>query len=169
MSNDLARLILVASLALLTAAALSDLARRIIPDRVAAALAVLGAAAAALHGAHALLLSAAAAAALCAALALLHGRGMLGGGDVKLASAVALGLPVSAFGGFLAATACAGGVIALVHLALRPIAPQLASGRRFPLLRRILAAECWRIRRRGSVPYGVAIASGGAFILLGGG
>jgi prepilin peptidase CpaA len=166
--QDLARLISFASVLLLVAAALSDIAHRIIPDSISAFLALCGLAAAALHGAQALALSAAAAIVLFAALALLHARGMLGGGDVKLASAVALGLPPGGIGSFLAATACAGGVIALMHLAARPFAPRLSPARGASPLRRILAAECWRIRRRGSLPYGVAIACGGAFVLLGG-
>jgi Flp pilus assembly protein protease CpaA len=31
---------------------------------------------------------------------------------------------------------------------------------------RVAAIERWRIRRRGPVPYGVAIAIGGAFVVL---
>jgi hypothetical protein len=34
------------------------------------------------------------------------------------------------------------------------------------LFHRILAIEGWRIRRHGTLPYGVAIAAAGAFALL---
>ncbi len=170
----LAPLLSVACLVPLGYAAWSDIARRLIPDWAPAWLAALGIAAGVLRGPHALLFSAATAAILFAALAVLHGRGILGGGDVKLAAAVAIGLPASAVGSFLAATALAGGVIALVHLALRPLAPSVQVARRTPpsrwsLPRRVWATECWRIRRRGSLPYGVAIVAGGVITLFGGG
>lgn len=168
MPNHLTPLIAAAGVLLLLAAAVSDVVRRIIPDWVSLALAGLGLLAGLLRGPHALLGSGAAALLLFATLALLHRRGVLGGGDVKLASAVALVLPLGAFGDFVEATAIAGGVLALLHLALRPFAPRLAPAHGAPLVRRVLAAECWRLRRRGSIPYGVAIACGGAFMLLGG-
>ena len=165
-SYDLSPMIRATSLLLLMAAAVSDVVRRIIPDRICIALAALGMLTAALRGPRAMLASIAASAVLFAALALLHRRGMLGGGDVKLASAFALGLPLSAVAGFLEMTAFAGGVLALLHLGLRPFAPRLAPVRDGPLIRRVLAAECWRLRRHGSLPYGVAIACGGAIMLL---
>lgn len=168
MSNELTPLIEAAGVLLLLAAAVSDVVRRIIPDWVSLALAGLGLLAGLLRGPHALLGSAAAALLLFATLALLHRRGVLGGGDVKLASAVALVLPLGAFSDFVEATAIAGGVLGLLHLALRPFAPRLAPVRGASFARRVLAAECWRLRRRGSIPYGVAIACGGAFMLLGG-
>ena len=166
-SIDASQLIPVASVVLLGIAAASDIARRIIPDRVSAALAAFGALAGLLHGPRTLLLSAAVATALFATLAALHGRGLIGGGDVKLAAAIALGLPVGAFIGFLESTAFAGGALALVHLALRLADPRIAAAPRGSLPRRVLAVECWRIRRRGTLPYGVAIACGGALALLG--
>ncbi len=168
MLSHLTPLIQAAGVLLLLAAAASDVVRRIIPDWVSIALAALGLLAGLLRGPHALLGSVAAALLLFATLALLHRRGALGGGDVKLASAVALVLPFGAFGDFVEATAIAGGVLALLHLALRPFAPRLAPVRGASLARRVLAAECWRLRRHGSIPYGVAIACGGALMLLGG-
>lgn len=165
----MAPIISLACLVPLAGAAWNDIVRRIIPDWAPAGLAVLGIAAGVLRGPHALTLSAAAATALFVVLAILHGRGILGGGDVKLAAAITLGLPIGAIGGFLAGTALTGGVIALVHLALRPLAPSVQGVPGASLPRRIWAAECWRIRRRGSLPYGVAIAAGGALMLFRGG
>jgi len=37
---------------------------------------------------------------------------------------------------------------------------------RSQLLRRVLRVECWRIRRRGSLPYGCAIAAAALIMLL---
>ena len=101
------------SAALLLLAAWRDLASRTIPDGISIALALLGLATRAGEGILALGLSAATAAALFLALVLLHARGALGGGDVKLASALALGLAPQASFDFLLATALAGGVLAL--------------------------------------------------------
>jgi prepilin peptidase CpaA len=42
--------------------------------------------------------------------------------------------------------------------------PRLAPGG--PLLRRVLAVEARRVRRRGPLPYAVAIAIGGTLVLL---
>lgn len=157
-----------AGILLLIAAACSDVVRRIVPDWVSIALVVLGLLAGLVRGPSSLLGSIAAAVLLFLLLTLLHARGALGGGDVKLASAVALLLPFGALAGFVELTAIAGGVLALLHLALRPFAPRLSPVHNAPLARRVLAAECWRLRRRGSIPYGVAIACGGAIMLLGG-
>jgi prepilin peptidase CpaA len=98
--------------------------------------------------------------------------GMLGGGDLKLATAIAIGLPPLGSYQFVVATAVAGGLLALLYLAahrlaLRRAAPSRAAGRAASLLRRVLAAEAWRVRRRGPLPYGVAIAAGAALVLLG--
>jgi prepilin peptidase CpaA len=158
----------VAGVTMLAVAACADVARRIIPNALAVGVAVAGMIARCDAGASAVLTSLAAAAALFLALAFLHRRRMLGGGDVKLASAVALSLPLAALGGFLEVTALAGGALAALHLMLRPVARRARAAPRGALLRRVWAAECWRIRRRGSLPYGVAIALGGAWMMLSG-
>jgi prepilin peptidase CpaA len=110
------------------------------------------------------------AAGLFLALAMLHARGMLGGGDVKLAAAICLGLsPPSAYR-FIFVTAMAGGVLALLHLlarhALRAAPPRRPPPRGSPLPKRVFFAERWRIARRGSLSYGVAIACGGIWAVL---
>lgn len=99
-------------------------------------------------------------------LLLLHSRQVLGGGDVKLLVALAIGLPPYGVLYLLVATALAGGVLCMVHLTMRhlprPRTPPPKSSR----LRRVYAIERWRILRHAPLPYGVAIASGGIWALL---
>ena len=64
------------------------------------------------------------------------------------------------------ATAIAGGVLAVAYLLLERTLMPTNKPASMSLLRRVIAVEAWRIRRRGPLPYGVAIAAGGAFILL---
>ncbi|HET8995354.1 MAG TPA: prepilin peptidase, partial [Acetobacteraceae bacterium] len=155
------------SLALLAVAAWRDVAARVIPDAVPAALLLVGLAwRIALAGLPPAGMSLGLALALFTALVALHAAGWLGGGDVKLAAGFAAGLAPQAVLPFLAATAIAGGVLAGLHLAVRG----LPFRRRRPapgfLLWRVVRAEHWRIARHGSLPYGVAIACGGAWIIL---
>lgn len=72
---------------------------------------------------------------------LLFARGLVGGGDVKLAAATALWLGPAGSAGFLGYMAISGALIALALLALRARRPEEAA--------------------RGAMPYGVAIAAGG--------
>lgn len=157
---------------LLLAAAWRDVATRIIPDGISIALAATGLLARGIEGPGALAASVLAALLLFLILLVPAMRGALGGGDLKLATALAVGLPPLASYHFVVATAAAGGALALLYLAcgrLVPAASAAAAGRpRRPssLPRRVLAAEAWRIRRRGPLPYGVAIALGGVIVLL---
>jgi prepilin peptidase CpaA len=164
-------LIALATIGLLALAALSDLATRTIPDQACIALALLGLGARLLAGTAALAMSAGIAIGLFAVLVLLHARGALGGGDVKLAAAMALGLAPMQTYRFLVATVLAGGVLSLLHIVLRRAPPpeRLPGGRpqrRASLVRRVITAERWRIRRKGALPYGIAIACGGAWVTL---
>jgi prepilin peptidase CpaA len=174
-NNDVRWVLIAASIALLVCAAWNDVARRIIPNRLSAGVAVLGITHQALVGFSAVGASMAVATILFALLLLLHSRKVVGGGDVKLAAAIALGLPFGATWLFIEATVFVGGVLALLHLTLRPFAAcrsrRLDAGavRRFSTAGRVWAAERWRIRRHGSLPYGVAIGCGGAWALLSGG
>ena len=94
-------------------------------------------------------------------------RGALGGGDVKLLAATALLLPPALIPAQLLAVALAGGALALLHLALRPLLRNLrADGRPRGALRRALRREGRRIRAGAPLPYGVAIALGTAFVLI---
>jgi prepilin peptidase CpaA len=136
---------------------------------VVIALAVAGAATRLLTSLSGLAISAALALLIFLLLALAHARGMLGGGDVKLAAATAIGLPAESIYRFIVQTSLAGGVLALLHLALRFVlrgSRPHALGRDASLMRRVLSAEHWRIVRHGSLPYGVAIACGGILAVL---
>jgi prepilin peptidase CpaA len=169
-ANWMTDLVALLTMGLLAIAAVSDLATRTIPDQVCIVLAVLGLGARVFAGITALALSAVVAAALFALLVLAHARGALGGGDVKLAAAMALGLaPVQTYR-FVVATVIAGGVLSLLHLLLRCAPPPVRSAPRSSglasLVRRIVTVERWRIRRKGSLPYGIAIACGGAWVTL---
>ncbi len=159
-------LVLLMSGSLMVLAAWHDLVARTIPNALCAALAVLGILARAGEGPLAVGLSAGAALTLFLLLLPVHAAGALGGGDVKLAAGVALGLPPIGVWHFVIATAMAGGVLALLYLALARLVPVLRPmpGGRF--LRRVAAAEAWRIRRGGPLPYGVAIAAGGLLVTL---
>jgi len=151
------------SAAVLVAAAVHDVATRTIPNSVPALLALLGIAIRVLDGG--LLSSIAAVSLLFAAGAFVWRMGWLGGGDVKLVPAFGLVLPPGQVGAFVLATAVAGGVLALLYLVLRPAVPAPAPGRRRGRLRRCLKAEAWRISRGGPLPYAIAIAAGGLYVL----
>lgn len=96
----------------------------------------------------------------------LYRRGGIGGGDVKLLVALAIGLPPAGLIQLLIVTSLAGGVLALVHLVMRVLPhPQLAPvGSSFA--RRVYAIERWRHVRHAPLPYGVAIACGGIWTTL---
>src|SRR5262249_18357991 len=107
-----------------------------------------------------------AAAVLFLLLLVVYQRGWMGGGDVKLLVALAVGLPVTGVVQLLVATALAGGVLALVHVMMRLLpSPRLAPAGS-SLLRRVYAVERWRHLRHAPLPYGVAIACGGIWTIL---
>ncbi len=150
----------------LLVAARADLNSRTIPDGACLALGIAGATTRLLAGPLALAGSAAFALLLFVLLVLLHARGVLGGGDIKLLVAATLGQPISGAVGLIAVTALAGGVLAVLHLALRrlPRPAHAPAGSFWP--RRVYAAERWRILRHAPLPYGIAIACGGVWALL---
>jgi prepilin peptidase CpaA len=139
-------LLAVAAIGVLAWAAAGDVASRRIPNRLVGLLAALGALRLALDpgaGWPAAGADVALALAVFVAGAGLFRAGMLGGGDVKLTAAATLWVGAAAFWTFLAATALAGGLMALGHLARRAA----VGGRGQPT--------------PASLPYGVAIAAGG--------
>ncbi|MBR0642107.1 prepilin peptidase [Roseomonas hellenica] len=156
------------ALALLGFAALHDLAARIIPDWVSLALLPIGFwlriwQGGALWALVALLL-------VFAAAVLVWRLGALGGGDVKLLTAATPLLPPAEVPTLLTAVALAGGALALLYLLLRPLLRGAAAGERpRGLLARIRRVERWRVGRGGPLPYGIAIAAGAAWALLGSG
>lgn len=93
-------------------------------------------------------------------------QGWMGGGDVKLLAALAIGLPLTGVIQLLTVTALAGGVLAMLHLMMRQLPnPRLApAGSSFA--RRVYAVERWRHLRQAPLPYGVAIAFGGIWTIL---
>jgi prepilin peptidase CpaA len=153
---------------LLSFAAWRDISTRTIPDAVSVAIAVLGLALRLTQGWAAVAFSLAVAVGLFVALLACHARGMIGGADVKLLTALTLGLSPVASYQLVTATAIAGGLLAIVYLALsRALAGMHLPVRRHHfVLPRIAAVELWRIRRRRPLPYGVAIAFGGTLVAL---
>lgn len=99
-------------------------------------------------------------------LFMIYQWGWIGGGDVKLLVALAIGLPLTGVIQLLTVTALAGGVLALVHLIMRLLPyPNLAPAGS-SLARRVYAIERWRHLRHAPLPYGVAIACGGIWTVL---
>ena len=94
-------------------------------------------------------------------------RGWLGGGDVKLLAAATVLVPPSLAGNLLISVALAGGVLAIIYLALARLVRQPRYAARPPgLLRRIVRTEHYRIYRRGPLPYASAIVAGVLFVML---
>jgi prepilin peptidase CpaA len=142
---------------LMTTAALDDLRRLIIPNRLTAALGLLWPA----HflsgepSGPAALAALAAAATVFAGGALLFARGWLGGGDVKLLSAATLWAGAAAAPALLVLTAFFGGALAV--LVLSPLGAQIAAVRGAPVSSPM----------RRPVPYGAAIAGAALVVVLG--
>lgn len=148
------------AIGLLLHVALQDLATRTIPDRVTLCVALLGVAAAAARGS--LVASLPMAGLLFGLLLLPWFAGLLGGGDVKLIPAITLLVPPSGIPALLCVVSLAGGVLAIVYLLLRRLCSDTSFGpdRHLSWPVRIWRVERWRIRRRGPIPYAVAIAAG---------
>jgi prepilin peptidase CpaA len=145
-------IIAILQVCLLMCAAMTDIAVRIIPNKLCAVVAILAVARLPFSDPSQLMASVATTASLFAILFILHARGYLGGGDVKLLSALAIGLSFHS--------------LLQLHLALRrlprPTLPAIGSS----FLRRVYAIERWRNLRRAPLPYGVAIAAGGIWTLI---
>ncbi|MDN5005300.1 prepilin peptidase [Bradyrhizobium sp. GCM10027634] len=106
------------------------------------------------------------AAVLFGLLLVIYTRGWMGGGDVKLLAALALGLSLTGIIQLLTITALAGGVLAGLHLMMRNLPyPRLAPAGS-SLVRRVYAVERWRHLRHAPLPYGVAIACGGIWSIF---
>lgn len=99
-------------------------------------------------------------------LLIVYVRGWLGGGDVKLLVALAVGLPLIGVVQLLIVTALAGGVLAVVHLMMRQLPYPRLTPVGSSLARRVYAVERWRHLRRAPLPYGVAIACGGIWTVF---
>lgn len=164
------QILLACGCLLLLWAALHDVATRTVPDTASVLIAMLGLAGRIQAGETVAGLLAAAA--VFVAGALVWHRGWLGGGDVKLLAAVALLMAPMQVPGFLAATSIAGGVLAIVYLAIGFVLRRRAASlmrhdgaRRAGWLARVYAVERWRIRRSAALPYASAIATGAGLSL----
>jgi prepilin peptidase CpaA len=153
-----------ACLLLLVVGGLHDVVARTIPNSIAAGLAALGAAVRLLHGE--MVVGLMVGLLVFGAAAACWRRGWMGGGDVKLLGAAAIALPPSSVPMFVAAVAMAGGLLAVLYLAARPFTPAPAPLRPAGLLARAVRVECWRIGRRGPLPYACAIAAGFVFMAV---
>jgi prepilin peptidase CpaA len=151
---------------IILAASLQDIVARTIPNGLALTLAVAGIALSALQG-H-FFGSLLAAGGVFIAAALIWRRGWMGGGDVKLLGASALGIAPGAILTFIAAVALAGGVLAILYLAARSLMSPSRQQRPTGLLARALRVERWRISRGGPLPYACAVAAGVLFVDLSG-
>ena len=94
--------------------------------------------------------------------------GGLGGGDVKLASAVAIWVGLGGMIRYALAVAAAGGVVALVmyFISRKSIRQDIKTNLTLAALQQNLPTVEARSAGRPSVPYGLAIAAGAAFALL---
>jgi prepilin peptidase CpaA len=155
------------TLGLLLVTAWRDVVTRTIPNTIGLLLVATGVIARIVNGGpSALALSAGTALLLFVLLLLAYSRGFIGGGDVKIMTALAVGLsPLDCYI-FVIATAIAGGFLGICYLLLSRRLAGIGRRKRTSLLGRVVAIEFWRIRRHRSLPYGVAIAAGGAFVLL---
>lgn len=94
----------------------------------------------------------------------LFASGLWGGGDAKLAAALALWLPVQALPIFLITMSLTGAVLALVTLAVKH-KPQLVK----PLKNKFTVSDGWMValsKGENALPYGVAITLGAAHAFL---
>jgi len=157
-----------AVLAILCTAAAHDILARTVPDWMPIVLAAIGIAESVLAGR--LVVSLLSGVFVFILSGLCWRRGWLGGGDVKLLGAASIAVPPIAVAPFVAAVAISGGVLALLYLTfgkLIPVAAQRRSiGRPVGLLARAVRLERWRLSRGSPLPYAVAIAAGGMFVLL---
>ena len=99
-------------------------------------------------------------------LLVIYQRDGIGGGDVKLLVALAIGLPLMGVIQLLTMTTLTGGVLALVHLMMRLLPYPRPAPAGSSLVRRVYAVERWRNLRHAPLPYGVAIACGGIFTVF---
>jgi len=156
--------LVLASIAILLAAALHDIVARTVPNWMAATLAALGLVLQVLHG-HPLTGLAAGLAVFMVA-AFCWRRGWLGGGDVKLLGAAAIAVPPGDVVNFIVAVTLTGAALALAYLAAGRITAAPKAQRPARLAARAVRVERWRIRRGGPLPFACAIAAGFLFIIL---
>jgi prepilin peptidase CpaA len=163
--NWIAPTALFLEILLLLYVAVIDIANRLIRNEICLILALLGIASQFASQTH-VIESLAAATILFLLLIVVYQRGWIGGGDVKLLVALAIGLPLMGVIQLLTITALAGGVLALVHLTMRLLPYPRTAPAGSSLLRRVYAVERWRNLRHAPLPYGAAIACGGIWTVF---
>jgi len=146
-----------------------DVAKRRIPNLVTGAVALLGVAAQLVDRGGWSVLSGLGAAVI--SVALLYRpwtAGGIGGGDVKMAAAVAIWVGLGGMIRYALAVAAAGGIVALVmyFLSRKAIRQDIRTNLTLAALQQSLPTVEVRAAGRPSVPYGLAIAAGAAFALL---
>ncbi|MCP3410261.1 prepilin peptidase [Bradyrhizobium sp. CCGB01] len=155
----------VLEILLLLYVATLDIATRLIRNEICLALALLGISTQ-IASPLQLVESLISAAILFLLLLFIYTRGWMGGGDVKLLVALAVGLPLAGIAELLTVTALVGGALALVHLLMRNLPyPKLAPAGS-SIARRVYVVERWRHLRHAPLPYGVAIAGGGIWSIF---
>lgn len=164
MSSLLETSLLFASIGIMMAAALHDVAARTVPNWMAAALALLGLALQALNG-H-LIAGLIAGLVVFVVSAFCWRRGWMGGGDVKLLGAAAIIVPAGHVVQFIVAVTLTGAVLAILYLLARRVISAPATKRPAHLIARAIRAERWRINRGGPLPYALAIAAGFIIVTL---
>jgi prepilin peptidase CpaA len=158
-------IVAILQIVLLLYVAAIDVATRLIPNEICVALALLGIVSH-LASPIQIVYSLIVATILLLLLLVVYTRGWMGGGDVKLLVALAIGLPLMGVVQLLTVTALVGGILALVHVMMRQLPhPRLAPAGS-SLVRRVYAVERWRHLRHAPLPYGVAIAFGGIWTIL---
>lgn len=162
---------MVAIVALLGFAAWRDVLTRTIPDSVSVALIVVGCVARLCDGWGALGISLLVGVGVFIILLPACSWGLLGGADLKLLGALAVGLSPQMTLHLIAAVTIVGGLLGVIYLGLNRLvsagtAATPTNVRSRSWLRRIAAVERWRIRRSAPLPYGVAIAIGAAIVVL---
>jgi len=146
-----------------------DLAKRRIPNAVTGAAAVLGMVAQLVdRGGWS---AASGVAAAIVSVALLYrpwAAGGIGGGDVKMAAAVAIWVGLGGMIRYAVAVAAAGGIVALVmyFFSRKAVRQDVKTNLTLAALQQTLPTVEARAAGRPSVPYGLAIAAGAAFALL---
>ena len=155
----------ILAILLLLYVATIDVATRLIPNEICLALALLGIVgqlANPMQIAQSLIV----ALILFLLLFALYIKKCMGGGDVKLLVALAIGLPLAGVIQLVTITALAGGVLAVVHVIMRLLPNPALAPAGSSLVRRVYAIERWRHLRRAPLPYGVAIVCGGIWTIL---
>ena len=154
------------ALGALLASALTDLRSRIIPNEFVLLVALSGIGISIwLRPGEAWISFLVAAIAFLALAVACHYR-LIGGGDVKLISALALLFPPDLVGWLLMNIALAGGVLSCFYIAARSLVSKpsmmrhTAGARASSGLQRWIEAEKTRIADRKSLPYGIAILGG---------